>query len=167
MSAAIAVAAPAPVAVEPRAPAALSAVPDEHEPVPAPQPGRSVADLSIAELLEIWPAALEAVGADFPVLAAVLRKARPVEFVDEALVVAFPSSESFNRRMVADNTEHKRAVADALVALTGAAFRIDYELRDLASDEAQAALSGDELVARLVQEFDAQEIVPEPDQEGS
>ena len=109
-------------------------------------------------------AALESVAADFPLLAAALRKARPVAITGHLVVVAFPYDDSFNRRMAAENGEHRRAVAEALHALTGVALRVDYELHEFAEE-----LSGDELVARIVQEFDAEEIVavPEsaPDQE--
>ena len=73
--------------------------------------------------------------------------------------------------MAAENTEHRRVVADALHSLTGVALKIDYELHDLGAEDLAEELSGDELVARIVQEFDAEEIVAEtvpesaPDQE--
>jgi hypothetical protein len=44
---------------------------------------------------------------------------------------------------------------------------VSYELRDLEPEAAEAAArppSEDEIVARFVTEFDAQEIVPEPDE---
>ncbi len=137
---------------------------------PAPDPAPAVVTLDLAELSGLWPAALESVAADFPLLAAALRKARPVAITGHLVVVAFPHDDSFNRRMAAENGEHRRAVAEALHALTGVALRVDYELHEFAEEEALAEeLSGDELVARIVQEFDAEEIVavPEsaPDQE--
>ncbi len=41
-----------------------------------------------------------------------------------------------------------------------------YELRDIGEPQAPPELAGDELVARIVQEFDAEEIVPEPEPQG-
>ena len=184
-------AAPAPVAPEPPAdpePAAAAATtpepatpapavvpePAAPAPAPAPEPQAAAAPVAVAvaappagavsldDVVVLWPAALETVGAEFPLLAAALRKARPVELSGHALVIAFAHDESFNRRMAADNAEHRRVVADALQSLTGVALRIDYELHELDAEDLIEELSGDELVARIVQEFDAEEIVPEP-----
>ena len=136
---------------------AVAAAPD-----PAPEP--AAATVELAELAGLWPAALESVAADFPLLAAALRKARPVAVTGHLVVVAFPHDDSFNRRMAAENGEHRRAVAEALHALTGVALRVDYELHEFTVEEVVAEeLSGDELVARIVQEFDAEEIVAVPD----
>ncbi len=68
--------------------------------------------------------------------------------------------------MAAENQEHRRALGEALLALTGARLRLAYELRDLGEPERPPELAGDELVARIVQEFDAEEIVPEPEPQG-
>ena len=144
--------APGPAAV---AVAATAVAAEPVTPVQGPPPG-------LDEVIVLWPAALESVAAGFPLLAAALRKARPVAIDSHALVVAFPSDDSFNRRMAAENGEHRRAVAAALEALTGVVLRVEYELRDLADDEVAVELSEDELVARIVQEFDAEEIVAEP-----
>ncbi len=98
-------------------------------------------------------------------LGAALSSARPVEIVDGALVIAFPPSEVFNRRIAAENAEHRRILGEALAAFTGAALRLAYEIREIESAAAVSPLAGDELVARLVQEFDAEEIVPDPSEE--
>jgi hypothetical protein len=52
-------------------------------------------------------------------------------------------------------------------SLCGSPLRILFELRELHPDggeEAAAPPSEDEIVARFVSEFDAEEIVPDPDE---
>ena len=94
-------------------------------------------------------------------LGAALASARPVDLIDGALIIAFPPSEVFNRRIAAENAEHRRALGEALTAFTGTSLRLAYEIREVEAPAVATALSGDELVARLVQEFDAEEIVPD------
>jgi len=147
------------------APAQAPVAVAEPQPEPAAAPARR--DVTLDEVLEVWPAALETVGADFALLAAALGNARPVSLADGVLTLAFAHDDTFNRRMAAENADHRRALGEALQALTGARLRLAYELRDL-GDEPEPApeLAGDELVARIVQEFDAEEIVPEPEPQG-
>ncbi len=111
----------------PPAPAPPAAVPEPIAP-PAP-PART--DVTLDEVIGIWPAALETIGTDFSLLAAALSNARPVELEDGALVVAFAPDDTFNRRMAAESADHRRALGEALQALTGARLRLGFELRDL------------------------------------
>lgn len=165
----------------PAQPSAVAAVPDPgpaeppgdapEEPVatatippPVAVPART--DVTLAEIHEVWPAALETIGADYALLAAALGNARAVELRDGTLTLAFARDDTFNRRMAAENQDHRRALGEALLALTGARLRLAYELQDLGEPEAPPELAGDELVARIVQEFDAEEIVPEPEPQG-
>jgi hypothetical protein len=125
-----------------------------------PAPGRAV---SVEEVRELWPAVLETIAEDFSLLSAALANAHPAEIVDGALIVAFAQDDSFNRRMAAESADHRRVLGEALQALTGTRLRLAYELRDLADVAAgPPPLAGEDLVARIVQEFDAEEIVPEP-----
>ena len=163
--------APTPALNDTPAPAA-PVVPVTPEPEPAPPaPAPVAAPPTLDELVALWPAALESVATDFPLLAAVLRKARPISLNGSLVVVAFSQDDAFNRRMAAENSEHRSVVAEALLALTGAPLRVDYEIHELADDDVAEELTGDALVARLVHEFDAEEIVAEtvpgipPDQE--
>jgi hypothetical protein len=123
-------------------------------------------DVTLAEIEEVWPAALQTIEADYALLAAALGNARAVDLTDGALTVAFAPDDTFNRRMAAENPDHRRALGEALLALTGARLRLLYELRDIGAPQAPPELAGDELVARIVQEFDAEEIVPEPEPQG-
>jgi len=159
---------PSAVAAAP-APAAAGSAPADTAPppvAPPPAPAATRTDVTLAEVHEVWPAALETVGADYALLAAALHNARPVELSEGTLTLAFAADDTFNRRMAAENPEHRRALGEALVALTGARLRLVYELRDLGEAERPPELAGDELVARIVQEFDAEEIVPEPEPQG-
>jgi DNA polymerase-3 subunit gamma/tau len=161
---------PTPTAVQP-APA-----PAASDPEPAPEPTAvAVADPpapaapapapTLDGLAGLWPAVRDAVCSDNQLVGAALSDARPVELRDHELVVAFAPADSFNRR-IADTAEHRGVVEKAVRGLTGTPLRVQYELRDLgpADDAAeQAPPSEDEIVARFVTEFDAEEIVPDPD----
>jgi DNA polymerase-3 subunit gamma/tau len=162
-----------PSSAVPVAPAVIAVAEPEPEPAPPavpdpPAPGRTI---TIEELREVWPAVLETIAEDFSLLAAALGNAHPAEITDGALIVAFAQDDSFNRRMAAESADHRRVLGEALQALTGVRLRLAYELRDLGEVPAgPPPLAGEELVARIVQEFDAEEIVPEtvadPDPEG-
>jgi DNA polymerase III subunit gamma/tau len=120
-------------------------------------------ELTLEALTELWPAVVDAVRADNQLLGAVLSEARPVGLREHELVVAF--SEAFSRRM-ADGRENRAAVEAALRSLCGSPLRICFELRELAPGEARdepEPPSEDEIVARFVSEFDAEEIAPDPD----
>jgi hypothetical protein len=129
---------------------------------PAPGPSRPAADVGLGEVADVWPAVLETIAGDFSLLAAALGNARPAELSDGQLVVAFAPGDSFNRRVAADNADHRRALGEALEALTGARLRLVYEHPELGEEAVVPELRGDELVARIVQEFDAEEIIPDP-----
>ncbi len=152
--------APVPVAAPPPAPA-----PPAPEPAPAAGPVSPRTGLTLQEVVDIWPVAIETIGADFSLLAAALRNARPVELDGSMLTVAFAQDDSFNRRMASESADHRRALGEALAALTGAPLRLTFELRDLGEPDAPPELAGDELVARIVREFDAEEIAAEPAQD--
>ena len=135
------------------------AVADPPVPAPAASP---VATLD--GLTSVWPAVLDAVCADNQLLGAALSEARPVELHDDELVVAFAEGDAFNRR-IADTPEHRATVEQAVRGLCGRPLRLRFELRDLGppADDAPEPPSEDEIVARFVTEFDAEEIVPGPD----
>jgi hypothetical protein len=117
--------------------------------------------LTLEALTALWPAVVDAVRADNQLLGAVLSEGRPVGLREHELVVAF--SEAFSRRM-ADGSENRAAVEAALRSLCASPLRICFELRERAPGEAQPEPpSEDEIVARFVSEFDAEEIAPDPD----
>lgn len=155
---------------EPQAQAAAGAT-AAAEPAPqplaetqAPEPGPATVPVAIGidEVAELWPAVVETLQSEQSLLAAALAGARPVEVrSDGTLVVAFGAEDSFNRRMAAENSEHRQAVTEAVHSLTGSPMRIEYETRELEGGPEPAELAGEELVDRIVATFDAEEIAPQ------
>jgi DNA polymerase-3 subunit gamma/tau len=141
---------------EPERPAAAP----EPEP-PAPEPELPAAALGLDAATEVWPAVVEQVNRSNAMLAHALANTRPVAVTERELVVAFPTGADFLKRK-ADQEDHRRMAADALRTLSGQALALRYELRDLETPDAPA-LSGEELVQRFIEEFDAEEL---PQQEG-
>jgi DNA polymerase III subunit gamma/tau len=115
-----------------------------------------------------WPAVVDLVRTDNAMLAGALDAARPVAVAEGELTLAFPSGASFLKRK-AEQDDYRRAAAEALKAVTGKKLALRYELRDVAGPDAPAAgaLSGEELVRRFVEEFDAQEILEDESENGT
>jgi DNA polymerase III subunit gamma/tau len=136
------------------------------DPPPAPPPPVSVpAPEDIDGMAALWPAVRDAVCAENQMVGIAISDARPVELRDDELVVAFAQEDRFNQRQAA-LPEHKAIVEGAIRGLAGRRLRVSFELRDLAPEAAEEAAqppSEDEIVARFVTEFDAEEIVPDPD----
>jgi hypothetical protein len=105
-------------------------------------------------------------------LGALLVDARPVSLEGSEVTLAFPKSKAFAQRK-AQQEDYRRATAEALRSVVGTPFNLRYELRDVAVPEdeaggqpaAEGGLSQEELVRRLVEEFDAKEVLDDPDQE--
>ena len=96
-------------------------------------------------------------------LAALLADARPVAVSERELTLAFPSGADFLKRK-AEQDEHRRATVEALKAVSGRALGLRYELRgqeEGGETDGANGLSGEELVRRFVEEFDAEEILEE------
>lgn len=106
-------------------------------------------------------------------LASLLAGARPIAVTESDLALAFPANAAFMKRKV-ESDEHRRATAEALRNVTGAALLPRYELaeEDVLAElavpvvAAVKTVSGDELVRRFVEEFGAEEIF-ENDQESA
>ncbi len=164
---------PAPAAVEP-APAAVEPAPVAAEPTPAqsepeperePEPARPTQPSGPPELATVaacWPAVIDLVRKDNQMLAALLADARPVDLHEQDVTVAFPSGKAFLKRK-AEQDDYRRATAEALRAVIGSPLVLRYELRDEPEPADPAGepggLSHEELVKRLVEEFDAQEVL--------
>jgi DNA polymerase-3 subunit gamma/tau len=117
--------------------------------------------LDAEALRDLWPAVLDQLSAG--PLGSFLADAVPVAVEGETLTVAFGESGAALLRH-ADRPANREAVATAIRAVTGRAMRLSYELRaddDFDFDEAPAAISEDELIARFIDEFDAQELPDE------
>jgi DNA polymerase III subunit gamma/tau len=157
----------APAASEP-GPAASEPGPAAPEPPPAPEPPvpRVTAEPELDTLVASWPAVVEFVRQGNAMLAATLEAARPVALSGQTLTLAFPAGGAFFKRK-AEQDDYRRAAADALRAVSGTSLTLRYELRDDApvAPEEATGLTGEELVRRFMEEFDAEEVLDDTDQE--
>jgi len=133
----------------PGAPASVApAAPD-----PAPQSG-----IDLDRALELWPAVVAQVRERNALLAALLAEARPTATGESELTLAFPAGAAFLRRK-AEQEEHRRLAAEVWRGVSGCPLALRYELGDNDEHEDGApALSGEELVRRFIEEFDAEEL---------
>ncbi len=157
-------AAPAPPSPAPAPPTPAPAPPT---PTSAPSAAVSPGQTELGTLVASWPAVVEFVRQDNAMLAATLETARPVTLHDEALTLAFPAGAAFFKRK-AEQDDYRRAAAEAVRSITGAALTLRYELRDDAPviTEYGSGLTGEELVQRFMEEFDAEEVLEDdPNQE--
>jgi hypothetical protein len=144
-----------------------------HEPPPAPEPPpahepppATSGPLTLDGFTELWPAVLDAVKSENQLLGVALSEARPVALAGSEVAIAFAPGDAFNQRM-AEGPANKAVLEEAIRALCGTRLRAGFELRELEDAPAeQPPLSGEDLVAHIVREFDAEEIVPAPDSEG-
>jgi DNA polymerase III subunit gamma/tau len=155
----------APSAPPPTVEAAAPPAPSPPEPHPAPAPP-AAPELKTA--ISAWPAVVEIVKQGNAMLAALLAGARPVAMSERELTLAFPADAAFLKRK-AEQDDHRRVAAEAYRRVTGQGLVLRYELRDLAEATAEAngeaALSGEELVRRFLEEFDAEELLDETETE--
>ncbi|HYZ82282.1 MAG TPA: hypothetical protein VE571_13480, partial [Solirubrobacteraceae bacterium] len=160
---------PPPVVSEPAPAPAVSTPPPDPEPVAAPATEAVRAAAGPPELATVaacWPAVIDLVRKDNQMLAALLADARPVALSDQDVTVAFPAGKAFLKRK-AEQDDYRRATTEALRSVTGAALVLRYELRDdeaLPEPEDAGGLSHEELVKRLVEEFDAQEVLDDDEE---
>jgi DNA polymerase III subunit gamma/tau len=157
-----------PVAREPvaREPAAREPGPESPGPEPAPDPAPAADPIGLDEATACWPAVVDLVRAENAMLAALLSDARPIAVRDEELTLAFPGGAAFLKKK-AEQDDYRRVAGEALQAVTGQRLVLRYELRD-AEDEPEGipVLSGEELVQRFMEEFDAEEILEDEPNEG-
>jgi DNA polymerase-3 subunit gamma/tau len=157
---------PAPDPTPPPAPEPEPPVPPEP---PLPDPGLSAPEVDTVELdtlVQSWPAVVEYVRQGNAMLAATLETASPVAVNGHALTVAFPNGAAFFKRK-AEQDDNRKVTADAVKSVTGARLALRYELRDEGpvAPETDTNLTGEELVRRFMEEFDAEEVLDDTDQE--
>jgi DNA polymerase-3 subunit gamma/tau len=177
----VGVAAPAPVPTRPTAPPVATATVATAEgpatvvaaPVAAPggAPGVAVAvtsdhALDVASLRELWPAVLEQLSES--ALGAFLAEALPVSLSGEELTIAWGESGAIMMKQ-AERPANRETIASAVRAVTGnRGIRLAFELRS--EDEIQSGagagpaapeMSEEQLIDKLVAEFDAVVLPPE------
>ncbi len=147
------------------------------QPATSPERATRLADaasggarLTVEELRRTWPAVVELVRGGNTMLAVVLESARPATVSERELVLSFPAAAAFNKRK-AEQDDNRRTTAEAVRNVTGAALTLRYELAEPdaqpdpeAEGDPQLAepptpLTGDELVRKFKEEFDAEEIL--------
>jgi DNA polymerase-3 subunit gamma/tau len=130
---------------------------------PAPEPAGA---LELDDAAACWPAVVDLVRGENAMLAALLSDARPVAVKERELTLAFPGGAAFLKRK-AEQEDYRRVAGEALKAVTGRRLVLRYELRDDEEEpEGEAVLSGEELVRRFVEEFDAEEVLEDEPEEG-
>ncbi len=127
--------------------------PSVPDPAPPPPP-------ELETLVDSWPAVVEFVRQGNAMLAATLEAARPAALNDRALTLAFPTGAAFFKRK-AEQDDYRRATAEAVRSVTGATVALRYELAELDAEGPvqEPSLSGEELVRRFMDEFDAEEVL--------
>jgi DNA polymerase-3 subunit gamma/tau len=144
---------------------ALDGPPDEPDPVDAPEAPSDDPVVDLQTITASWPAVVEMVRAQNAMLAALLGDARPVAVGERDLTVAFPSGAAFLKRK-AEQDDHRQMAAEALRKVTGQRLALRYELREEHTPEEPVeatVLSGEELVQRFLEEFDAEELLDDED----
>ena len=109
---------------------AVAAVAVVEPDAPAPEPSFAAGvELSPDVFAELWPAVLESLQEEAPLLAAVLQGARPAGVDGGELTLAWPESAGFFKRK-AEDPASKETIARVIRAVTGSSLRLAYELRD-------------------------------------
>ncbi|MDA0182770.1 hypothetical protein OJ997_20830, partial [Solirubrobacter phytolaccae] len=149
---------------------AVTAVAVVEPDVPAPAPSLGVS----VEIGEHWKAVVESLRDGTPLLAAALDDAVPVPADDAGLTLVWPEESAFLKRK-AEAPANQSALVEAIRAVTGSSLRLAYELRAAGSPPpvsaavgaavAPSSLSDEDLVARFMDEFDAEELPPEPEEQ--
>jgi DNA polymerase-3 subunit gamma/tau len=161
-------AAPAPEPSQATAPEPSQATAPAPEPTQVTAPPPPVAAPAGPPKLETiaacWPAVIDVVRQENQMLAALLADARPVALHDRDVTVAFPAGKAFLKRK-AEQDDYRRATAEALRSVIGTSLVLRYELRDEQELPEPTGISHEELVKRLVDEFDAQEVLDDDQEE--
>jgi DNA polymerase-3 subunit gamma/tau len=128
------------------------------------------AGLSLETFGQLWPAVVDSLKEERPMLAGLLEDARPAALGDSGLTLTWPESSSFSKRK-AEDPENRELIAGAIRAVTGTSLRLAYELRSDGetaggwAPSPEPELSEDDLVQRFKEEFDAEELPPEPEEQ--
>jgi len=148
-----------PAAAAPPVVASAPAPAPDAEPEPADSPvAVAVAETAGAlDVAEAWGAMLDDVRTQAPLVAAALGRARPLEISGEELVIAFAPEDDFFAKQCKPQ-EARELVAASLRTVCGQPLRPAYVVQELDREEAPAAPTEEELIARFKSEFDAEEI---------
>jgi DNA polymerase III subunit gamma/tau len=144
-----------PVAASAQAgPVAAAVAEPVDDPEPEPEP-TAAPELDLERVETLWPAVTEAIRERNAMVGALLADARPTALEGERLTVCFPGDAAFSKKKAEANRE---LLGEALRGLTGRELSVVYELggEPVAADA--AVLSEEDLIARLREEFEAEEV---------
>jgi DNA polymerase-3 subunit gamma/tau len=130
---------------------------------PGEEPVIAAVGLDLDAFAELWPAIIESIQEERPLLAEHLKVARPTALGDGELTLAWAETAGLSKRK-AEDAANRELIGRAIRAVTGASLRLAHELAPQLPEDEQPTLSADELIERFVEEFEA-EILPERDQE--
>lgn len=161
---------PPSIEAERAAPAAREVVPDADAESSAREPHvpsepvavatASHSDLDLAMVEELWPAVLNGLHEQLPAVSAYFAAAHPIAANGKEVTLGFPPGTGMKRRK-AEATDSRAALAEAFRELTGVTPVLAYEdVEDAPASAQPTSLSGDEFVATLKREFDAEEVNP-------
>ena len=118
--------------------------------------------LDLDAFADLWPAVIESIQAERPLLAEHLKVARPSALGDGELTLAWAETAGLSKRK-AEDAANRELIVRAIRAVTGAGLRLAHELAPDTPEETTPTLSHDELVERFVEEFEA-EILEDPEE---
>jgi hypothetical protein len=138
-----------------------------------PQPTGETANPTLDDMRRTWPAVIELVRGGNAMLAVLLESAKPTEVTERELVLCFPAEAAFYKRK-AEQDDYRRAAAEAVRNVTGTSLALRFELSEphdeTSEPEAEVAvtpMSDDELVRKFVEEFGAEEILQDDQEQES
>jgi DNA polymerase-3 subunit gamma/tau len=130
---------------------------------PGEEPVVAAVGLDLHAFAELWPAVIQSIQEERPLLAEHLKVARPTALGNGELTLAWAETAGLSKRK-AEDAANRELISRAIRAVTGASLRLAHELAADVPEDEQPTLSADELIERFVEEFEA-EILPEPDPE--
>jgi DNA polymerase III subunit gamma/tau len=153
----------APPAADPAPEPTVTAVAVIEPDAPGAEPIVAAVGLDLDGFAELWPAVIESIQGERPLLAEHLKVARPTALGDGELTLAWAETSGLSRRK-AEDPPNRELIGRAIRAVTGASLRLAHEMRAEVPGTEAPTLSGDELIERFVEEFEA-EILPAPEVE--
>ena len=129
---------------------------------PGQEPVVAAVGLDLDAFADLWPAVIESIQAERPLLAEHLKVARPSALGDGELTLAWAETAGLSKRK-AEDAANRELIVRAIRAVTGAGLRLAHELTAEMPEESAPTLSPDELVERFVEEFEA-EILEDPEE---
>jgi DNA polymerase-3 subunit gamma/tau len=154
---------PSPTAPAPEPEQTVTAVAVIEPEAPGAEPIVAAVGLDLDGFAELWPAVIESIQGERPLLAEHLKVARPSALGDGELTLAWAETSGLSRRK-AEDPPNRELIGRAIRAVTGASLRLAHEMRAEAPGAEAPTLSEDELIERFVEEFEA-EILPAPEAE--